>query len=45
MSKNQKMVEKIYESVGPVYNFVYGKLLFNEGRERAIELLNIKSGK
>lgn len=39
-----KMVERIYERVGPIYNFVYGKLLFNEGREKAIELLSIKPG-
>lgn len=39
-----KMIEKIYEHVGPVYNFVYGKLLFNEGREVAIDFLEIKKG-
>lgn len=42
--KHPKMVERIYERVGPVYNFVYGKLLFNEGREEAIDLLKIKPG-
>lgn len=40
--KNQKMVEKIYERIGPYYNFVFGKLLFQEGRETAIDFLELK---
>ncbi len=40
--KNQKVVEKIYEKFGPYYNFVFGKLLFQEGRETAIEFLELK---
>lgn len=40
--KNQKVVEKIYERIGPYYNFVFGKLLFQEGREVAIELLELE---
>jgi phosphatidylethanolamine/phosphatidyl-N-methylethanolamine N-methyltransferase len=43
MARQQKMVERIYESMAPVYNFIYGKLLFNEGREVAIDLLDIKA--
>lgn len=42
MDKAPKAVEKIYGKLGPVYNFIYGKLLFNEGRETAIEFLEIK---
>lgn len=44
MARQQKMVERIYERMAPVYNFVYGKLLFNDGREVAIDLLDIKAG-
>lgn len=40
--KNQKVVEKIYERIGPYYNFVFGKLLFQEGREAAIEFLELE---
>jgi phosphatidylethanolamine/phosphatidyl-N-methylethanolamine N-methyltransferase len=40
--KNQKVVEKIYEKFGPYYNFVFGKLLFQEGRETAIEFLELE---
>jgi phosphatidylethanolamine/phosphatidyl-N-methylethanolamine N-methyltransferase len=39
--KNQKVVEKIYEKFGPYYNFVFGKILFQEGRETAIEFLEL----
>ena len=44
MPRKQSVNDKIYEYVGPIYNFVYSKLLFNEGREVAIEFLNIKHG-
>jgi phosphatidylethanolamine/phosphatidyl-N-methylethanolamine N-methyltransferase len=44
MARQQKVIEKIYESFGPYYNFVFSKLLFQEGREAAIELLEIKRG-
>lgn len=44
MARQQKVMERVYERIGPVYNFIYGKLLFNEGRETAIELLELKSG-
>jgi phosphatidylethanolamine/phosphatidyl-N-methylethanolamine N-methyltransferase len=40
----QKIVERVYESMAPFYNFVFGKLLFLEGREASIDLLGIKSG-
>jgi phosphatidylethanolamine/phosphatidyl-N-methylethanolamine N-methyltransferase len=39
-----KVVERIYEGFAPFYNFVFGKLLFLEGREASIDLLEIKSG-
>jgi phosphatidylethanolamine/phosphatidyl-N-methylethanolamine N-methyltransferase len=39
--KNQKVVEKIYEKFGPYYNFVFGKILFQEGREAAIDFLEL----
>lgn len=38
------MIEKFYAGFGPFYNFVYGKLLFNEGRRIAIDLLELKEG-
>lgn len=44
MARQQKIVEKVYEHIGPIYNFVYGKLLFNEGREKSIDLLEIGAG-
>lgn len=44
MARQQKVMERVYERIGPVYNFIYGKLLFNEGRETAIELLELKAG-
>lgn len=40
----QKIVERVYESMAPFYNFVFGKLLFLEGREASIDLLDIKNG-
>lgn len=42
--ESQKVVERIYEGFAPFYNFVFGKLLFLEGREASIELLELKSG-
>lgn len=42
MTKEKRVVESLYEKMGPVYNYVYGKLLFNEGRETSIELLEIE---
>jgi phosphatidylethanolamine/phosphatidyl-N-methylethanolamine N-methyltransferase len=42
--EGQKIVERIYEGFAPFYNLVFGKLLFMEGREASIELLEIKSG-
>jgi phosphatidylethanolamine/phosphatidyl-N-methylethanolamine N-methyltransferase len=44
MAKKQRVIEKIYESLGPYYNFIFGKLLFQEGREAAIDLLELKKG-
>lgn len=38
------MIESFYSGFGPFYNFVYGKLLFNEGRRVAIELMEVNSG-
>jgi phosphatidylethanolamine/phosphatidyl-N-methylethanolamine N-methyltransferase len=43
-SENQKIVERIYEGFAPFYNFVFGKLLFLEGREASIDFLEIKHG-
>ncbi len=42
--KSRRPIEQIYSRVGPVYNFIYGKVLFNEGRRTAIDLLEIESG-
>ncbi len=42
--KEPKMIERVYGKIGPIYNFIYGKLLFNEGRSVAIKLLEIKPG-
>lgn len=44
MDKKQKLVERVYEGFAPFYNFIFSKLLFNEGREAAIGLLDIKAG-
>jgi phosphatidylethanolamine/phosphatidyl-N-methylethanolamine N-methyltransferase len=41
--KKQKVIERIYDGVGPYYNFVFGKLFFQDGREVAIDLLDIKA--
>lgn len=41
-SSKQRLIEGFYTQLGPVYNFIYGKLLFNEGRRVAIQLLGIK---
>lgn len=42
--ESQKIVERVYEGFAPFYNLVFGKLLFMEGREASIEMLEIKSG-
>ncbi len=42
--EKQKIVERVYEGMAPFYNFVFGKLLFLEGREASIDLLDIKPG-
>ena len=44
MAKKQKIIERVYEKFGPYYNFVFGKLLFQEGRETAIDFLELNSG-
>lgn len=44
MAKKTKIIERVYESFGPYYNFVFGKLLFQEGREAAIDFLNLETG-
>ena len=41
---SKKIVEGIYGKIGPIYNFIYGKILFNEGRAVAIDFLNISKG-
>ena len=41
---NKRMVERIYEKFGPFYNLVFSKLLFQEGREVAIDFLEIEPG-
>lgn len=40
--KMSRPIEGIYEQLGPIYNYIYGKVLFNEGRRVAIDLLEIK---
>lgn len=40
--KQPKKIESFYDSLAPIYNFIYGKLLFNEGRRVAIDLLELK---
>lgn len=40
----QKIVERAYEKFGPFYNFIFSKVLFQEGREAAVDLLEIKAG-
>lgn len=42
--EKQKIVERVYEGFAPFYNFVFGKVLFMEGREASIDFLNIKMG-
>lgn len=37
-------IESVYNQLAPVYNFVYGKLFFNEGRRVSIELLELEPG-
>lgn len=44
MAKKQKIVERAYEKFGPFYNYIFGKLLFQEGREAAVDFLEIKPG-
>lgn len=42
--EKQKIVERVYEGFAPFYNFVFSKLLFQEGRETAIDMLEIQPG-
>ena len=44
MADSGKLIERAYKHIGPIYNFIWGKLLFNEGREAAIELMEPKKG-
>ena len=44
MKRPRKIIERVYEGFGPYYNFIFGKLLFQEGRETAIGFLDIKKG-
>lgn len=39
-----KNVESIYNWIGPVYNLIYGKIAFNNGRSESIRMLEIKPG-
>lgn len=41
---SKKIIERAYEGLGPYYNFVFGKLFFQEGREAAVDLLNVQTG-
>ena len=43
MDKQSRLIETFYTRFGSIYNFLYGKLFFNEGRKVAIDLLEIKS--
>lgn len=38
------VVEQAYARMGPIYNYVYGKIWFNEGRKISIDLLGLKKG-
>jgi phosphatidylethanolamine/phosphatidyl-N-methylethanolamine N-methyltransferase len=40
----QKIVERVYEQFAPFYNYIFGKVLFQEGREAAVEFLEIRPG-
>lgn len=42
--QKQKIVERAYEKFGPFYNYIFSKVLFQEGRETAVQLLEIKKG-
>lgn len=44
MTQSKRVIEGFYSGLGPVYNFIYGKLLFNDGRRTAIQLLEIQDG-
>lgn len=40
----KKIIEQVYEKFGPFYNLVFSKVLFQEGRETAVMLLEIEAG-
>ena len=42
MKKRQKLVEQVYEKFGPFYNYIFSKVLFQEGREMAVNFLEIE---
>jgi len=44
MTKKQKIVERVYEGWAPFYNLIFSKMLFQDGREAAIDLLDIQAG-
>ena len=44
MGESKKLIEHAYKHIGPMYNFIWGKLLFNDGRSTAIDMLGIKPG-
>lgn len=44
VASKAKAIELIYEAWAPFYDHIFGKLLFNEGREQAIDLLGLKKG-
>ena len=37
-------IEGFYKKLGPVYNLIYSKFLFDEGRKAAVELLSLSPG-
>ena len=42
--RNATAIEKFYKRLGPIYNFIYSKLLFDEGRRMAVTLLSLEPG-
>lgn len=37
-------IEGFYKKLGPIYNLIYSKFLFDEGRKVAVELLSLSPG-
>jgi phosphatidylethanolamine/phosphatidyl-N-methylethanolamine N-methyltransferase len=39
-----KIVERFYEHLGPIYNFIYSDVLFDQGRRVALKFLELHGG-